>query len=183
MGSFKLLFAAALLSSPPTGLGDLAGSYDALAPAVREVAVQWEILDARELHHMLAHEQDFESDLKALQERYRELRTAPPLSECQRFPGREVVNEMLAFNRSYRQDLDGRISLDVVHGEELRAALMETDQLYRVWDLVRDARCEYYYVTVRRQALLNLRETVGSVSFYTGELPPHVPVWRFASVR
>jgi hypothetical protein len=182
MGSFKLLIAAALLSTPAEDLNlqDVAKMYEPLAPSLRTLAVQWEILDPRELHHMLAHEQDFEADLKALQERYRELRVAPPLAEALRFPGRDIVNDLLAFNRAYRQDLDSRLSLDVVHGEALRAALMETDQLYRIWDLVRDARCEYYYVTVRRQALQSLRETVGNVSFYTGQLPPHVPVWRFA---
>ena len=72
--------------------------------------------------------------------------------------------------------------MDLVHGDELRIALNETDHLYQVWDSVRDARCNYYYVTVRRQALKTLREMIGTEAFYRGELPPHVPVWRFPEI-
>ena len=61
----------------------------------------------------------------------------------------------------------------------LRVALQETDRLYQVWDKVRDARCPYYYVTVRRQALKQLRELVGEDSYYSGNLPPCVPLWHF----
>ena len=45
---------------------------------------------------------------------------------------------------------------------------------------VRDARSEYYYVTVRRQALVLLRHLAGNHAFYSGQLPPHVPIWRFS---
>ena len=44
----------------------------------------------------------------------------------------------------------------------------------------RHAACEYYYVTVRRQALKKLKEMIGDQAYYSGSLPPHVPVWRFA---
>jgi hypothetical protein len=37
-------------------------------------------------------------------------------------------------------------------------------------------------VTVRRQALKKLRETVGEDAYWSGCLPPHVPVWRFARI-
>ena len=57
--------------------------------------------------------------------------------------------------------------------------LAETDRLYLVWDAVRDARCDFYYVTVRRQALKKLRDLVGDEAYATGELPPNVPTWRF----
>ena len=65
---------------------------------------------------------------------------------------------------------------------ELREMLQEVDRLYNIWDTVRDARCDYYYVTVRRQALKKLRETVGDDAYYSGALPPHVPIWRFARI-
>jgi hypothetical protein len=50
---------------------------------------------------------------------------------------------------------------------------------HQLWDAVRDARSECYYVTARRQALQSLRTTLGPDAYYRGALPPHVPVWRF----
>ena len=89
---------------------------------------------------------------------------------------------MLSFNRAYRQHLDSRQTLELTNWWELREALQEADRLYQVWDTVRDARCDYYYVTVRRQALKKLRETVGEDAYCSGCLPPHVPVWRFGRI-
>jgi hypothetical protein len=62
-------------------------------------------------------------------------------------------------------------------------ALQETDRLYQVWDAVRDARCDYYYVTVRRQALKRLRELIGDEAYYSASFPPCVPFWRFQQIR
>jgi len=181
MLSFKYVLAAALLTAPPDHFDfkDAAVVHQVLAPGLQAVAVDWEILDPRENRYVLAQPQDFPADLKLLQGRYHELQGAPRLEESLRFPERPLVNELMAFNRAYRNDLTTRLALDTVHEDELRAALAETDQLYRIWDAVRDARCDYYYITVRRQALQQLREMVGAEAYYSGQLPPHVPVWRF----
>ena len=86
---------------------------------------------------------------------------------------------MLAFNRAYRQHLDNRQAMELSNAWELHEMLVEADRLYQIWDLVRDTRCDYYYVTVRRQALKKLKELIGDQAYYSGCLPPHVPVWRF----
>ena len=52
-----------------------------------------------------------------------------------------------------------------------------------MWDAVRDARCEFYYVTVRRQALKKLRDLVGEEAYLAGTLPPNVPTWRFNELK
>jgi hypothetical protein len=57
--------------------------------------------------------------------------------------------------------------------------LRETDDLYRVWDAIRDARCESFYITTRRMALKRLRDLIGPEAYYAGHLPPYVPTWRF----
>jgi hypothetical protein len=184
MGSLKVLVAAAFLTLPgeDLGLDDAAAVHAELAPALRVVAIDWQIMDRRETGYVLANAPEFEADLKALQERCHELRTAPPVSEARRFPSREVVGEMKAFNRAYRQRLDARLEWDLVHSEELLAARAEAEQLYRIWDVVEDARTECFNVNARRQALQQLREMVGETAFYTGQLPPHVPVWRFPTI-
>jgi hypothetical protein len=86
---------------------------------------------------------------------------------------------MLDFNRDYRNDLTKRLAMDRLNGDALQAAILETDQLHKVWQTLLDARCDYYHTTVRRQSLMQLRDLVGPEAFYSGQLPPHVPVWRF----
>lgn len=184
MFQLDYLLAVALLSAPPT-LGDAVGAtseHDRLRPVLQQVAVQWEILDPREVRYILVRSEDLASDLNLLRRRFHELADAPALNDCQRFPDRTTVNDLLSFNRAYRQHIDARQPVELAHWWDLRAVLQETDQLYQIWDTVRDARCEYYYVTVRRQALKKLRETLGEEAYYTGKLPPHVPVWRFARI-
>ncbi|MCC6421730.1 MAG: hypothetical protein IT429_26225 [Gemmataceae bacterium] len=185
MSTFNYLFAFALLSTPPDVL-DLAEPSKLHAPlgdALRAITLHLELLDPKEGGYVLAKAEDFLSDLKLLQGRYQELATAPPLAEARRFPNRDMAGDLLAFNRAYRDTLSNRLALDAIHAEELRAALTETDYLYRVWDMVRDARCEYYYITYRRQALQQLRDLVGPHAFYTGQLPPHVPMWRIPTEK
>jgi hypothetical protein len=178
------LLAVALLTSNPEA-GDFPLAPEGLAaarPTLQALAVSWEVLDPREMRYVLTRPEDFSADLKLLRRRHRELLDAPPLQDCMRFPDRALVNELLAFNRSYRQHLDNRQSLEQSSWWELREAVQETERLYIIWDTVRDARCDYYYVTVRRQALKKLRETVGEADYWSGRLPPHVPVWRFARI-
>jgi hypothetical protein len=147
------------------------------AGAIRVLAIQWEILDPLETH-ILSQAQDFVADLRVLQSRYHEFAAAPQIQECYRLPERTVVEDLLAFNRCLQKDLKERLALDRIHAADLQAALEETEQLFQIWDAVREARCEYYYVTARRQALQQLRNLIGMDAFYTGQLPPHVPLWR-----
>ena len=177
------VLAVALLATPEAAeLPGTGAEYVTVRPTMQAVATSWEILDPREVRYVLAREEDFQADLKLLRRRYQDLADAPPLADCLRFPDRALINELLSFNRAYRQHLDSRQALDAGSRWELQEALQETDRLYQIWDSVRDARCDYYYVTVRRQALKQLREVVGPQDYYAGNLPPHVPVWRFSRI-
>jgi hypothetical protein len=165
---------------------EIANNLDAIASTtripLRNLCLYWEILDPREVRYVLTRPEDFPSDLKLLRRRYADLKDAPPLSDCMRFPDRSLVNDMLAFNRVYRQHLTNRQALERDNAWELREMILETDRLYAIWDLARDARCDYYYVTVRRQALKKIKEEIGDQAFYSGYLPPHVPVWQFERI-
>jgi hypothetical protein len=175
---YDYVLAVALLTASP-GAAENEHPPAALRLPVQELAIRWEILDSRELRYILARPEDFASDLNLLRRRFRDLFNAPALADCQRFPDRPVVNELLSFNRAYRQHIDVRQPVELTHWWELRVALQETDRLYQIWDHVRDARCDYYYVVVRRQALKRLRDQIGDDAYYSGDLPPCVPLWRF----
>jgi hypothetical protein len=178
------LLALILLTSPcnTVEMALPAKVFGWVRPSIQNLAVQLEILDPREVRYILARPEDVMSDLNLLRRRFRELADAPPLHDGRRFPERDRVNDLLAFNRAYRQHLTVRQPLELVRWWELRAAMQETDHLYQIWDTVRDARCDYYYVTVRRQALKKLRQLVGEDDYYNGRLPPHVPLWRFREI-
>lgn len=182
-GFEKLLLAAALLSAPVEQPVDISeAQFPKISAELQKLAVRWEILDPREIRYVLARHQDVECDIKLLRRRYQDLQFAPPLHDCMRFPPRECISDMLAFNRAYRQHLDARQSVELVRWWDIREAICETDRLYQIWDAARDSRCEYYYVTVRRQALQRLRETLGPQNYYGGCMPPYVPIWRFQPI-
>jgi len=178
------VLAVALLGGPPDAEvpPEAAAEFAAVRPTLLALAASWEVLDPRETRYILKQAESYPSDLKLLRKRCRDLADAPPLHDCMRFPDRALINDLLAFNRAYRQHLDSRQSLDTTRAYELNEALREADRLYHVWDTVRDARCEFYYVTVRRQALMKLRDMVGPKAYYSATLPPHVPVWRFTRI-
>jgi hypothetical protein len=184
MTLLEMILAVALLSAPPdtSELSDYTVIHPLLAPALKTVAMEWELLDPREMDR-LNNAQDFASDLKMLQDRFENMQNAPRVAEVNRFPGRDLVGDMLAFNRSYRDSVSSRLDIDMLHADELRTILGETDLLYRIYDALRDARCEYFYVQYRRQALAQLRDLIGMEAFYSGQLPPHVPLWRIPEAR
>jgi hypothetical protein len=178
MFSCEIILAAALLSAPKgTAVPEQTAWVEGMRPCLLTLAIDGEILDPRERAFLMT--QNPVVDLGVLQGRNEEFARAPMLGECDRFPERKLINDYLALNRSYRNDLNMRLAIDLVHMEELRTAIAETDQLYQAWDTVRDARCDYYYVTVRRQSLQLLRDLIGAEAFYSGQMPPNVPVWHF----
>jgi len=175
------VIAILLITAPEPPSPIESGRSGPIRDVIRNLALQWELLDPREERFLKP--EDFATDLAVVRRRVQELWDAPRLHEGIRFPDKNSVNQMLAFNRSYKRHLDLMKPLLPDQQETVRAALRETDQLYQVWDKVHDARSEIYYVPVRRLALKHLRDLVGPEAYYTGRLPPHVPVWRFQEVK
>jgi hypothetical protein len=185
MYAYRLLAAMALLTAPPETTQPTIDPevYAAVREPLRELAIQWEVLDPREAPFMLARKEEFRDDLGMLQRRYQELADAPSVHDCLRFPTRTAVTEVLDFNRSYRRYLDMQQPVERARWWEYQSAAEETDHLYHIWDTVRDARCECYYVHIRRRALKTLRDMIGDDAYYTGQLPPYVPLWRFQEIQ
>jgi hypothetical protein len=185
MSASDLLLAVALLTAP-VGTPEQTPSeehWPVVRDALHKAAIDWELMDPRETRYLLATRDDFEPDLNLLRKRYAELADAPKLSECQRLPDRRTVSELIKFNRAYRKHLEDREVWETDRSDMLEVVIQETDRLYRQWDAIRDAQCDFYYVTVRRAALKKLREAIGEDAFVTGRMPPYVPEWRFAPGR
>lgn len=154
-----------------------------LLTALQEQALELELVDAREVGQVFAYPATFAADLTLVRERFAQLKDAPAVRDGDRFPDREAVNELLAFNYGFRQHLENEKLMRPGRWEEVQLAMQEANRLHQVWELVRDARSDFYHVTVRRQALKQLREMLGDEAYYNGTLPPHVPVWRFHSIN
>ncbi|SRR5579885_948838 len=185
MFPLDLTLAVAILAGSPEAPVPEELNTLALRHSLAGVAVSLEIMDPRERRYMFARPEDFAADVKTIRRRYKELIDAPPECDSMRFPERDLINELLAFNRAYRLHLVAAQALyppSHPQSDWYRQTIAETDQLYAVWDAARDARCGFYYITVRRQALKKLRDLVGAHSYYCGCLPPHVPVWRFRRI-
>jgi hypothetical protein len=182
MTGYKFLLATTLLSAPADSTSDIVQWQAELAADLRYVAVKWEILDHRDAAHALRDPETFRTELATLQDWNQKLLRAPWLGECSRFPDMQTVNDTILANRIFHGEVTDRMDLNRYHRDELRNILKETDDLFEVWDALRDALSEHYGVTYRRQALERLRELLGDDAFYRGQLPPGLPTWRFTRI-
>src|SRR5262245_56612848 len=181
MGPCYLLLASAMLTASPDAMPpEKSGTWHAaVAPGMRLIALEWQILDARELGRILVDPAAFAKDLKTLQEQLCKLQHAPLLEERGRFPSLKLVELLIANNRKYHTELHHRLEIDPLHAEELRDAMNEAEELFRAWDTLRVALTQHYYVDYQRQALDRLRAQLGLTAFYRGDMPPALPTWRF----
>lgn len=160
MFTCEILLATVLIVSPK----DIDSNWvEVLQPALRTLAIDGELIDPRE-------------QIDVLKDRYEECKNHPHLNG-QYFPDRKVISGFLATNRLYRDHLTKRLEIDSIHDNLIRDAIVETDQLYHVWETIREIQCDYYYVTIRRQQLKLLKDLMGDEIFYSGQLPPYLPMW------
>jgi hypothetical protein len=138
--------------------------------AFRQVALDNEVLDPRETYL-----NDFQEMVGTVQWRWGRLSEAPPLAAAWVLPSYTELNDAIALNRAYYRQLSDGLALNHDRYDLIREAMAEADELYAVYDAARDARCDYYFVSVKRAGLKRLVELTGSV----GPLPPPLPLWRF----
>ena len=180
------LFMAAMLLSAPVGTPEQVPPPDrwpVIQAALHQTAKDWQILDERETRYVLAQPEDFQADVDFLRKRRADLADAPLLVDAMRLPQRQLMDDYIHFNRAYHKHLETRLVWEGDRADIISEAIRETDRLYRLWDAMREAKCDYHYVTYRRLALKKLKEALGEEAYMAGTLPPYVPDWRFAGVR
>lgn len=191
LAAWKLTFlpialAHALLASPASTpeVAPTEAEWLTHSMALQEVAVSLEIMDERERSYVLSRYSEYLDDLNLLRRRHEDLANSPRVVDAASLPDRHLVNGMVSFNRAFRKNIEIRSWSETDRIETLVAAINETDELYRFWDAVRDAKCDFYYVTARRQALKRVRDMLGGGVDYLGEeFPPVVPTWRFVEIK
>lgn len=170
------VLAVAVLIAPPRGAGPEAlPEHACLWRTAQAVAVRLELLDARETAYFLAHPRHFADDLALLRKRALDLADAPAVGAAAHLPSAEAAADRLRANRArYAQLRNLRDGLGP-RAAALDVALGELDRAYQLWDLLRDGQSACYHVTVRRRALMALRQALGDEAFFRGEMPPAAP--------
>ncbi len=125
---------------------------------------------------------DFRSELRYVRYYWRLLRHAPRLADCGALPGNSVACEQCRFNEEYQCYLQTQQALFMHRTDELAEVLRETRQLHQAWDCLRRASATNQAWAYRRRMLVELRDLVGVNAYYTGRMPPSVPLWRFKEV-
>jgi hypothetical protein len=185
MAACEYLLAIVLLTTPPDRAvcQTMAPLAAALRPALVDVAVAVEILDVRAVTQFAGEEARPADELYELQSRYQTLQRAPRLAECGRFPSKRLIDEWLRTNRDCKAALEARLAVDQIHAAVLRQAIAETEELYGVWSLLRDAQNVCFHINARRWSLLELRDRIGIEAYCRSCLPPHLPLWHFPAWR
>lgn len=172
--NFNTLLALSLLMTPTDDV-----KYVVMRPIVKEVASTLEIFDERERLYLLFADTSFPTDMILMRRRYQDFKDSPSLGDARRFPSMELCSVLIEFNRVYGSHLESRQALELHHRDWYAKALEENNELYHIWDTIREANTPYYVVTMRRTALKNLRDLIGKEDYYAGRLPPPAPIWRF----
>lgn len=174
------LLAVALLTAPPEAPAGpvLPGEL----PLLQGIALSLEILDERETNYVFHRPEDFAGDLALLRRRWQDLRDAPRVADAERLPDRDTINDLIAFNRKHRDYLTACQWTETSRADEWRERIQETDAVYQVLDTMRDARCDYFFCTVRRAALKKLRGVIGLDAFAFGRWPGPIPQHRLREI-
>lgn len=153
---------------------DQPAAMPSLSHAMQFACIACEIMDERERKYMFAKADDFQHDLDVMRSRWRDLYDAPRLHECYLLPERCITNELVQLNRMQKEHFE---QVRELYPYDLRftAIIDDLNERYRLWGYARNARCEYYYVNIRREAMKKLLRSVGEQAFSRGELPSVVP--------
>ena len=153
-----------------------------LQPVLQRWAIDAELMDPHEVPYLLTKPEDALADCCTLYKRWQDLADAPHLVDCARLPSLDVAMAMIDFNLTYQTNMIARRNFNMTRYWDYEPVLHECIQLYSVWDSLRDAQREYYYVTFRRHALKKLREQIGYGAYYAGMMPPPAPLWAFHEI-
>jgi hypothetical protein len=145
--------------------------------AIEFLARKNDLIDERDLWMMV--DLFVDDGIKTIQQRYWEIQKFPPITDAIRLPDDTMMLEWLRFNREYYQYLEQRSLWEPDRQEIIKVVMNECDQLYEVWDKAVEAKSHWRSIYDRRAALARFKELVGEEAYYTGNLPPYVPHWRF----
>lgn len=145
--------------------------------ALKKVSLKLEIVGPHERWRS-----DFQAELNYVRHHWRELRHAPPWTDCLRLPPLGVAEDCCCWNFAYQDYAKNRRWLCRHRWDEYSACLEEARQLYLIWKTVHEAADMSNSWVHQRRGLRRLRDLLGPEAYAEGQLPPAAPIWRFCPV-
>lgn len=133
----------------------------------------------------LTYDTTMSSDLDVLRRRVESCRHLPRLEELRLFVNtpQPEARALVDFSEAHIAYLEMFIRLHPGNSSAAQRHLNEAYELYRIWSHLLNSRLEFFSVVDRRTYLLKLKQALGDEMYYSGRMPPHVPLWRFTEVR
>jgi len=155
-------------------------------PEIRNALRYWcitnEILDDREAANYFRGSDNIETftnDLYNMRGRWEDTKDTPLISYVEGLPSQKVTQECCEANRKMLNSLeDNKYNHGYHNVPWFEAAIQETNELYAIWDALRDSQHEYSYIHTRRQALARMFWLIKASGWKGDGMPPHTPYWR-----
>jgi hypothetical protein len=96
-------------------------------------------------------------------------------------PPRAIVVQARDLNRRFLARMEAERCVRLHRAADYDLVIGETNWLYQAWDKLDDAQLMTTEEN-RWQALEELRQLIGNEAFFTGTMPPPVPIWRFREI-
>lgn len=106
----------------------------------------------------------------------------PHPTDALRFPPADVCRAMLAANREYVRFLESRLAWEPYRYWELRGVIVEAELLRDTWDWALTVAGGYPGWTPV-MGLVELRKRLAPEAYWSGSLPPCIPLERFVWQR
>lgn len=179
---FDRLIALALLASDQ----EIKQDFSHLVPVILQIAIEKELVGPVETKLYFSEHESPIGDMEYLRKYYREFKDTPYLGDVKYFPTLSTLLDGRNFNEEYRKSIARFQSIETYQSEKFNwctSVLIESEFLYQIWDNAFTAANENYYYVTRRMALKNLKKVLGNDLYYSGQLPPVVPEWRFWEIK
>lgn len=175
------------LSAPPGSIINLDCNPISMR-SLRRVAVRLQLHSSRDIatdfeseigisQNIFVKPDEFLIDINIVRARLQECRDCPRIEMLCRFDRGEIFRG-LSVNRVYQEQLRRRMEFEHDRRDVLHEALIETRQIYAVYDRLDDA-FRAPTTVYARQALRDVRRMIGQEAFERGELPFCLPRWQF----
>lgn len=145
--------------------------------ALKEISLALEIVGPHENWAS-----DFRSEVRYVRHYWRLLQNAPRLADCHSLPANADACEQCRFNEEYQCLLQTQQVIFIHRSDDLAEMLRQTRQLYQAWDCLRRANAVNQAWAYRRRMLGQLRDTIGMDAYYSGRMPPCIPLWYFEEI-
>lgn len=99
------------------------------------------------------------------------------------FPSERECAHWIRLNRDYRKQVVWRQGFETQNYSYWQVVIGETDALWLIWDRCSDGQCRHRGQSYRLECLRDLLERIGPEAYFTGVLPPAVPVWRLPIIE